>query len=120
MEYIYTSAVITSIMNNPFDNVSNPFDAGTGGDPEANRRKGKVAEEMAQKVLRFDGKVRKVPDHRGGRDFEVYHRVTGELIYEVEVKAGQGQVTKKQEDYIEERPNDVPVRVMRYGNPPYY
>jgi hypothetical protein len=112
--------IIRQIMRNPFDDVFDPFNEGTGGDPQANRQKGKKAERMAREALRFDGEVRNVPDHEGGRDFEVYHRVTGELLYEVEVKAGQGRITKKQEDYIEERPNGVPVRIMRYGNPPYY
>ncbi|MCX2818074.1 hypothetical protein EGH25_01730 [Haladaptatus sp. F3-133] len=108
-------------MVNPFDNNANPFDRGTGGNPQRNRRKGKVGEEEAKNVIRhYYGEPQRVPDREGGRDFDVYDPVSGRKTHEIEVKTGNAQLSGVQEDRRETLPNGVEYVVLCFGNPPWY
>jgi hypothetical protein len=108
-------------MNNPFDNVSNPFNQGTGGNPHANRRRGKQAEQTAEQYIRLQyGEPEPVPDHVGGRDFDVYDPMSGAKLYEIEVKSGNASLTGVQEERREKLRDGVVYIVLRFGNPPWY
>jgi hypothetical protein len=109
-------------MNNPFDNVQNPFNQGTGGDPQANRRKGKHAEQTAEQYIRLQyGRPEPVPDHIGGRDFDVYDPMNPRMkLYEIEVKSGNASLTGVQEERREMLRDGVEYIVLRFGNRPWY
>ena len=108
-------------MHNPFDDVPNPFDEGTGGDPQANSRKGERAEQTAEHYIRLEyGEPREVKDYVGGRDFDVFDPMTGEKTHEIEVKSGNADLTGVQVDRRENLRGGIEYVELRFHNPPWY
>ena len=108
-------------MVNPFDNNANPFDRGTGGDPQGNWRKGKTAEELAEEEIRRRGQ-KPVLWHEGA-DFKVIPSGSPDdtrALYFVEVKSGNATLTEVQRRFRAQLPSDIGYEVMRFDNPPWY
>jgi hypothetical protein len=90
-----------------------PFE--TGGDPQANRHKGKTAEEIARAEIAGNGYSNITPVHKGA-DFKAQDPVTGQTKF-FEVKTGNSSLTKAQKRKRREvGPENY--EIMRYPEPP--